>query len=303
VRAETGAIASDRRTLPHDRKSLMSSPARPSEGPETCTVQFIGTATMILRLGPFTLLTDPNFLHRGQRAYLGYGLSSKRLVAPAVTIEQLPELDAVVLSHMHGDHWDRVAKRGLPHQLPVLTTPKAARALHRQGFRAAEALPTWSSSTLTKAAATLTVTALPGRHATGPARHLLPPVMGSMLEFRAGAGADGRAVRIYITGDTLLIDELRAIPTRYPDIDVAILHLGGTTLPGGLVVTMDGVDGADLVELVRPDAAVPIHYDDYGVFKSPLVDFQDEMTRRGLAEKVLLAPRGATTDLLDLSAP
>jgi hypothetical protein len=37
-------------------------------------VTFIGTATTLLRLGPFTLLTDPNFLHRGQHAKLGYGL-------------------------------------------------------------------------------------------------------------------------------------------------------------------------------------------------------------------------------------
>lgn len=32
---------------------------------------FVGTATTILRLGRFTVLTDPNFLRRGQRAYLG----------------------------------------------------------------------------------------------------------------------------------------------------------------------------------------------------------------------------------------
>ena len=40
---------------------------------------FGGNATALLRIGGFTLLTDPNFLHRGQRAYLGYGLSTTRL--------------------------------------------------------------------------------------------------------------------------------------------------------------------------------------------------------------------------------
>ena len=39
---------------------------------------FGGTATTLLRLGPFTLLTDRNFLHRGQKAYLGKGLFSTR---------------------------------------------------------------------------------------------------------------------------------------------------------------------------------------------------------------------------------
>jgi L-ascorbate metabolism protein UlaG (beta-lactamase superfamily) len=97
------------------------------------SLTFVGTATTVLRLGAFTLLTDPNFLHRGQRAYLGYGLTSKRLTEPALQPGELPPLDAVLLSHLHGDHFDRVAKRGLPKDLPVVTTPQAARKL---GLRA-----------------------------------------------------------------------------------------------------------------------------------------------------------------------
>src|SRR5689334_24979546 len=103
---------------------------------------FIGNATALVRLGPFTILTDPNFLHAGQRAYLGYGLTSKRLKDPAVRIADLPALDAVVLSHLHGDHWDRVTRRELDQTVPILTTPKAARALHRQSFRRALGLAT-----------------------------------------------------------------------------------------------------------------------------------------------------------------
>ena len=260
----------------------------------SCTMQFIGTATMLLRLGPFAVLTDPNFLHQGQRAYLGYGLSSKRRTEPALTVDQLPELDAILLSHMHGDHWDRVAKRGLPRDVPILTTVKAARALHRQGFTAPEALATWQSRPLTRDGHTLTVTATPGRHAVGIARHLLPPVMGSVLDY---SGPDGPVLRLYITGDTLFIDDLRAIPLRFPDIDVAVLHLGGTTLPGGLVVTMDAHQGADLLEFLRPPVAIPIHNDDYGVFRSPLSAFVDEAARRGLEDRVRIVAPGETADL------
>ena len=46
---------------------------------------FIGTATTLLEIGPFMILTDLNFLHRGERAYLCYGLWSKRLTEPALT--------------------------------------------------------------------------------------------------------------------------------------------------------------------------------------------------------------------------
>ena len=136
-------------------------------------------------------------------------------------------------------------------------------------------MATWQSDVLTKDGQSLRVTAMPGRHARGALRHLLPPVMGSVLEYEPEPGRT--AMRIYITGDTLLIDDLKEIPRRYASLDVAVLHLGGTTLPGGFVVTMDGAAGADLVELVRPRTAVPVHYDDYGVFKSPLADFRAEI--------------------------
>jgi hypothetical protein len=61
-------------------------------------ITFIGTATTIVRLGSFTVLTDPNFLHHGQRAYLGKGLWSRRLTEPAMQPADLPALNAVVLS-------------------------------------------------------------------------------------------------------------------------------------------------------------------------------------------------------------
>ncbi len=61
---------------------------------------FVGTATIILRYAGFTILTDPNFLHAGDHIHLGYGLTSERLTEPAINIE--------VLSHYHGDHFDRL---------------------------------------------------------------------------------------------------------------------------------------------------------------------------------------------------
>src|SRR4051794_41617044 len=96
---------------------------------DTDGLYFVGNATTIIRYGGFTLLTDPNFLRRGQRAYLGYGLSSKRVKDPALSVERLPDLDGIVLSHLHGDHWDKTAERHLDRDLPVVTTGAAARAL------------------------------------------------------------------------------------------------------------------------------------------------------------------------------
>jgi L-ascorbate metabolism protein UlaG (beta-lactamase superfamily) len=75
--------------------------------------------------------------------------------------------------------------------------------------------------------------------------------------------------RIYISGDTLLVDDLKKIPKLYTDkrnsIDLMLIHLGGTTIPGPsmplLMVTMDGKQGVQLVQLVKPKMTIPIHYE------------------------------------------
>ena len=94
--------------------------------------------------------------------------------------------------------------------------------------------------------------------------------MGSLLEFENARG--GSAFRIYITGDTLLFDELKEIPRRFPDIDLALLHLGGTMFFGVLMVTMDPRQGVEVIRLVKPKTAIPIHYDDYSAFQWALGD-------------------------------
>lgn len=255
---------------------------------EAGRLTFIGNATTLLRLGSFTLLTDPNFIRAGQRAYLGYGLFSKRRRHPAMGVEDLPDLDTVLLSHLHGDHWDGVAERGLPRETPVVTTPAAAEALAKKGF-ATHGLKTWEPHELQRGDETLRITSLPGRHGPRGVNHLLPPVMGSLVDLER---ADRRELRLYISGDTLCVPELREIVSRFSDIDVAVVHLGGTRLLRLVLVTMDGKQGSDLVQLVNPGMVVPVHYDDYTVFTSPLSDFEAEAQRRGFEKLVNVVGRG-----------
>jgi L-ascorbate metabolism protein UlaG (beta-lactamase superfamily) len=258
------------------------------------TLTFGGTATTLLRLGPFTLLTDPNFLHRGQRAHLGYGLRSKRLTEPALVPAQLPTLDAVLLSHMHGDHWDRIATKAMPKDVPVVTTPEAAGCLAKRGFTGTADLRPWQTHELTSGTARLRITSVPGVHGPGPLARLLPQVMGSVLELVRG---DDVVWRGYITGDTLFRPYLGEVLERCGPLDALVPHLGGTRIPPGVLVTMDAQQGADLVELLRPPVTVPVHYDDYTVFRSPLGDFVAEVAARGTPGAVRAVGRGQTVSL------
>jgi L-ascorbate metabolism protein UlaG (beta-lactamase superfamily) len=94
-----------------------------------------------------------------------------------------------------------------------------------------------------------------------------------------------------------MVDELKAIPEIYKgqQIDLMLVHLGGTTIPSPkmplLMVTMDGKQGVQLVQLVKPDITIPIHYNDYDVFLSPLSDFKMEIENAGLSDKVVYLDR------------
>ncbi|WP_255681829.1 MBL fold metallo-hydrolase [Natrinema sp. SYSU A 869] len=246
------------------------------------SIFFVGTATVIIEYAGFTILTDPNFLHSGDHVHLGYGITSRRRTDPAIEIEELPSIDFVLLSHYHGDHFDRVVEEKLDKRLPIITTHHAAEELAEKGFHETYPLETWEECDLQKGDVRLTITAMPGRHGPPVVSKGLPPVMGSMLEFRSddSGPAEPPLVRLYVSGDTIVYDALEEIPERYPEIDLALLHLGGTRILG-VLLTMDAAQGVEAVDLIDAKTSIPIHYNDYEVFRSPLSNFKAAVKKRG----------------------
>lgn len=257
------------------------------------SIFFVGTATVILRYAGFTILTDPNFLHAGDHAHLGYGLTAQRLTEPSLDIEELPPLDFCVLSHYHGDHFDQVVEEKLRKDLPIITTGHAASKLEEKGFTATVALDTWDSVAVRKIEASVRVTSMPGTHGPPIIERFLPPVMGSMLEFQPAP--EEIALRLYITGDTLVFDDLHEIPRRYPEIDLALFHLGGTRILG-ILVTMDAEQGVEAIRIINPRELIPVHYNDYEVFQSPLEDFKEAVAAAGYEDRVRYLSHGETHD-------
>ena len=177
------------------------------------SIFFIGNATVLIRVAGFTILTDPTFIHKHEQTWLGGGLHTTRLTDPAIELADLPPLDLVLLSHFHGDHFDQVAERDLDRTLPIVTTPQSANDLEERGFTNCIPLDVWESVNVEKGSARLLITATPARHGPPLVDFVLPDVMGSVLDVTR---ADGGASRIYITGDTLVIDELREIRGASP---------------------------------------------------------------------------------------
>jgi L-ascorbate metabolism protein UlaG (beta-lactamase superfamily) len=93
-------------------------------------VRFSLSATpRFIRYAGFSILTDPTFIPMHEQVSIGYGLHATRLTNPAMDIHALPPIDLVVLSHIHGDHFDQLAERELNKALPIVTTDEAAKGL------------------------------------------------------------------------------------------------------------------------------------------------------------------------------
>jgi L-ascorbate metabolism protein UlaG (beta-lactamase superfamily) len=57
---------------------------------------------------------------------------------------------------------------------------------------------------------------------------------------------------------------------------------------------MDAKEGVRMLRLIAPQRAIPIHYNDDTVFKSPLSDFAREVKAAGLDQQVVYLPHGGT---------
>src|SRR5579864_73217 len=123
------------------------------------TLTLIGGPTALIEIDGFRLLTDPTFDMPG--TYQLPHVTLEKLSAPALTLDVIGEIDAVLLSHdQHADNLDDSGKHFLPKAKRVLTTEVGAKRLGGH----AEGLAPWTSTELSKNGRRLTITATPARH-------------------------------------------------------------------------------------------------------------------------------------------
>ncbi|KZO98846.1 Metallo-hydrolase/oxidoreductase [Calocera viscosa TUFC12733] len=275
--------------------------ATPIASKASKSVQWVGNATCILELNRVCIMADPNFLHQGDHVRLGPGVIATRLHAPAFALEDCPPVDFILLSHLHEDHFDAAVAQKLRRSIPIVSNQFATERLAKQGYTHLITLGTWDS-TMVKQSGTkkLKITSMPGKHTIGAftekdvVMNSIPPTMGSLIELLREEGEV--EYTIYISGDTLYYEEFKGnydIHTKYPHIDLCLLYIGGTTLPVLIImVTMDGEQGIKLLHVVNPDKTIPIHFDDYDAFLSPLSDFQKIVEAEGWTDRVVYLDRG-----------
>ncbi|NAS22027.1 MBL fold metallo-hydrolase [Herbidospora sp. NEAU-GS84] len=252
---------------------------------KTCTVRLVGGPTALLEIGGLRLLTDPAFdapgpIPSGTRTLI-------KTTGPAVSLEELGDLDIVLLSHdQHADNLDRSGRALLDEVPEVLTTPEAAERLGED----ITGLRPWDHLTFERPdGGSLRITWVPGRHGPPGTEDLTGPVTGFVL-----TAFDLPA--IYVSGDNASLEATREITERLGPMDAGIFFAGAARTPlldGFLTFTAEEVVEATLI--TGAEVVIPVHMEGWQHFTEGPADLLDAFEKYELADRLHLLEPGEST--------
>ena len=210
---------------------------------------WLGHASFVLSVGNKLVLTDP---------YLGdvagpMGLGPKRFVPPALRAEELPRLDAIVISHNHYDHLDTLALRAYRYrgETPVIVPLGLGATLRKLGFFDVTELDWWQAWERDG----LVLTALPAIHFSGRGAFDRNATLWASFAIAAG----GR--KVWFGGDTAAGPVFDEIGARAGPFDLALVGIGAYTPPAIMrAVHADPEEAIGIATALRAKVAVGMHW-------------------------------------------
>jgi L-ascorbate metabolism protein UlaG (beta-lactamase superfamily) len=210
-------------------------------------IQLIRNATLRLSFGQRTFLIDPWFAEKGQDPSNAGQVTSPLVDLPMPVAQILDGVDAVIISHLHTDHFDDTARVALPSDIPIFCGTDFAQKITEYGFSNVNPL----THTTTFGDISLSITQ--GRHGPEEILQEMGPVSGFV--FRAPDEPT-----LYWAGDTILCDEVReVIETAHPD--VIVVHACGAVWDGIEPLVMDADMTLETLRLSGSAKVVATHLD------------------------------------------
>jgi L-ascorbate metabolism protein UlaG (beta-lactamase superfamily) len=221
---------------------------------------WLGHATVLLRVGRMTVLTDPVFFNR---VGVGLGLMTggpRRLVASALTHRELPKIDLILISHAHFDHLDRPSLVRLSKQTPVVTAQHTSDLVRDLGFRSVTELA-WGERTRV---GSLEISAARVNH--WGAR--------TFYDHHRGFNAyllDAGTRRVLYGGDTAYHEGFKSLPK----VDLAVVGIGAYDPWVASHATPE--QAMRMADHVSADFVLPMHHRTFRLSHEPLDEPIDRM--------------------------
>ncbi len=237
-------------------------------------IQLIRHATVILTLSGKKILIDPMLSPQGTMAPVPDSANQKPnpLVELPVDPTALLDVDAVLLTHTHRDHFDDRAKELIPKNLPVFCQPEDAAKLEQFGFydvRPVNQSLTWDGIRFIRTS---------GHHGTDEIGEKMAPVSGYLLQSDAEP-------YLYIAGDTVWCQEVaKALETYSPQ--TILLNGGAAEFLTGGPITMTAQDIAQVAFHVPKAKIIVVHMEAFNHCFLTRKDLRNYLRENGLNQRV-----------------
>jgi L-ascorbate metabolism protein UlaG (beta-lactamase superfamily) len=253
----------------------------------TVGVRLVGGPTAIVEIGGLRLITDPTFSGPGRQGSAHAALT--KLTGPALGVDDLGVIDAVLLSHdQHGDNLDDEGRRFLTRVPTIISTEAASQRLGAN----VRGLAPWRRTTLRRPGGTdLLVTAVPAIHGPDGMEESSGPVIGFVLR---GEGVP----TVYISGDNTSLRVVEEVAHHLGPVDVALLFGGGartTRLDAFLTFTSDQLPKA--ARILECRNVVPMHCEGWAHLTEGPDSVREAFVAAGMSERLVLLEPGAVTRL------
>ncbi|MBW2264301.1 MAG: MBL fold metallo-hydrolase, partial [Deltaproteobacteria bacterium] len=178
-------------------------------------ITWMGHSSVLVEIDGRRILTDPIWSKRCSPSSL---VGPSRFHPPPLSLDDLPPLDAVIVSHDHYDHLDKASVTVLARSGVRFVVPLGVGAhLERWGIESSQIteLDWWSTTRVGH----VEITALPGRHFSGRG-------LGSMATLWATWAIMGPEHRVFFSGDTGPLPGFEDIGEEYGPFDVTLMKIG-----------------------------------------------------------------------------
>ncbi len=219
--------------------------------PETgLRATWLGHSTVLVELDGVRILTDPVW---GDRASPFSFMGPKRFQPVPVRIDQLPKLDAIIVSHDHYDHLDAPTIAQLA-KLDVPFFTSLGVGVHLEGLGVAPEriteLDWWEAATIANSEVTLT--AAPSQHFSGRGLKRNTTLWSSFA-------MRGPKHKVFFSGDTGLTPEYSEIKERLGPFDLVMLEVGAWH-PSWGDIHLGPENALKALQLIGGGTFLPVHW-------------------------------------------
>jgi len=238
-------------------------------------------ATLIVEFAGRKLLIDPMLSAPGAMPAIEHSPHPRPnplVPLPVAAQEIVQDLDAVLVTHTHRDHWDDAAARELPKEVPLLCQPEDEAKLRGHGFTHVQPLQTgliWNA---------LEVTRTGGQHGTGEIGRKMAPVSGFVLR---GPGEDP----LYIAGDSVWCSEVQQAIQQFRPSTI-VVNAGAAQFLEGDPITMTAADVVSVCHVAPQAKVIAVHMEAINHCLLTRQQLAAEVQAAGVARQVLIPKNG-----------